>query len=149
MANFLGIPAIRMGWRAGVQQLRHLSRALCFLRPPDVQGSQKGIKQFVYNLNVPARWGQSPFTNITLDINPPEDLRKQVPTKKDLPLFRNVDNAELLAEAQRRDMGLRSLAEMTYGHFAPEMGDDRPRLLRSDDGGDSTGQPFTFPMPRR
>ena len=29
---------------------------------------KKAIRQFVYNLNVPARWGQSPFTNITLDI---------------------------------------------------------------------------------
>lgn len=28
---------------------------------------KKDIRSFVYNLNVPSRWGQSPFTNVTID----------------------------------------------------------------------------------
>ena len=38
------------------------------------------IQEFIYNLNVPSRWGtQTPFTNLTFDWVCPEDLREQIP----------------------------------------------------------------------
>jgi hypothetical protein len=69
---------------------------------------------------VPARWGQSPFTNITLDITVPEDLQNQFPTYNNLHLFKGIENDELLLKAQQRDMGLRSLEDMTFKHFCPK-----------------------------
>jgi ribonucleoside-triphosphate reductase len=147
MANFLGI--LQSEW-AGAQAFSsfdtYLAPYVFFDRLP-FKEVKKAIKQFVYNLNVPARWGQSPFTNITLDINAPDDLKGQCPTKNDLPLFKGVDNKELLAEAQKRDMGIRSLDEMTYGHFAPEMEMINIAYYEVMTEGDSTGQPFTFPIP--
>jgi len=38
----------------------------------------QNIQSFVFNLNVPSRWGtQTPFTNITLDWSCPEDLQEK------------------------------------------------------------------------
>ncbi|MCE9507059.1 MAG: ribonucleoside triphosphate reductase [Alphaproteobacteria bacterium] len=147
MANFLGI--LQSEW-AGAQAFSSFDTYLApyvFYDRLSFKEVKKAIKQFVYNLNVPARWGQSPFTNITLDINTPEDLAKQAPTKNDLHLFRGMDNAELLAEAQKRDMGIRSLEDMTYAHFAPEMEMIDIAYYEVMTEGDSTGQPFTFPIP--
>jgi ribonucleoside-triphosphate reductase len=34
------------------------------------------MQNFIFGLNVPSRWGtQTPFTNITLDLHCPEDLK--------------------------------------------------------------------------
>jgi ribonucleoside-triphosphate reductase len=34
------------------------------------------MQNFIFGLNVPSRWGtQTPFTNITLDLVPPDDLK--------------------------------------------------------------------------
>jgi len=147
MANFLGI--LQSEW-AGAQAFSSFDTYLApyvFYDKLSFKEVKKAIKQFVYNLNVPARWGQSPFTNITLDIIPPDDLKDQIPTKNDLPFFKDVDNAELFAEAQSRDMGIRTLAEMTYGHFANEMEMINLAYYEVMTEGDSTGQPFTFPIP--
>ena len=62
--------------------------------------SVKAIRQFVYNLNVPARWGQSPFTNVTLDITVPDDLESQTPICGGDHLFAGHQNGELLRIAQ-------------------------------------------------
>ena len=43
---------------------------------------KKDIRSFVYNLNVPSRWGQSPFTNVTIDWTVPRDLRDQAPLQR-------------------------------------------------------------------
>src|SRR5690606_23176048 len=108
---------------------------------------KKAIRQFVYNLNVPARWGQSPFTNITLDITVPEDLRDHYPTYNNLHLFKNIENEALLRKAQARDLGLRNLDEMSFKHFVPEMEMINIAYYEVMTEGDSTGQPFTFPIP--
>ena len=73
----------------------------------------------MFNLNVPARWGQSPFTNVTIDMTCPDDLKTQIPTHNNEHLFKNLHDDELLAEAKRR--GKDSLEAMTYGDFEPEM----------------------------
>jgi anaerobic ribonucleoside-triphosphate reductase len=147
MANFLGI--LQSEW-AGAQAFSsfdtYLAPYVFYDRLP-FKEVKKAIRQFVYNLNVPARWGQSPFTNITLDIVPPEDLSNQFPTKNDLHLFADIADEELLAEMQKRDLGIRSLEDVTYKHFAKEMEMIDIAYYEVMTEGDSSGQPFTFPIP--
>ncbi len=147
MSNFLGI--LQSEW-AGAQAFSSFDTYLApyvFYDRLNFKEVKKAIRQFVYNLNVPARWGQSPFTNITLDILPPEDLKRQAPTKNDLHLFAGADDAALLAEAQKRDFGIRNLEDMRYEHFSHEMEMIDIAYYEVMTEGDSTGQPFTFPIP--
>ncbi len=120
MANFLGI--LQSEW-AGAQSLQfrstpiwHLMFSRTILSFDDVL---KAIRSFVYNLNVPARWGQSPFTNITLDWVVPEDLKTQIPTKNDYHFFENNFNHDLLVRAQER--GVNKVTDLRYEHFQQEM----------------------------
>ncbi|MDY0030237.1 MAG: ribonucleoside triphosphate reductase [Pseudobdellovibrionaceae bacterium] len=147
MSNFLGI--LQSEW-AGAQAFSSFDTYLApyvFHDNLNFREVKKAIRQFVYNLNVPARWGQSPFTNITLDIVAPEDLKNQFPTANDIHLFKNIDNPELLFKAQQRDMGILSLEDMTFGHFEHEMEMINIAYYEVMTEGDSRGQPFTFPIP--
>jgi len=147
MSNFLGI--LQSEW-AGAQAFSSFDTYLApyvFYDQLTQKEVKKAIRQFVYNLNVPARWGQSPFTNITLDINVPEDLQKQAPTKGDLHIFKDVSNETLLNIAQQRDLAIRSLEDMSFKHFEPEMEMINIAYYEVMTEGDSTGQPFTFPIP--
>ncbi|WP_204348440.1 anaerobic ribonucleoside-triphosphate reductase, partial [Klebsiella pneumoniae] len=46
----------------------------------DYASVRQALQEFIYNLNVPSRWGtQTPFTNLTFDWVCPDDLRDQVP----------------------------------------------------------------------
>ena len=145
MANFLGI--LQSEW-AGAQAFSSFDTYLApyvFRDNLSFKEVKKAIRQFVYNLNVPARWGQSPFTNITLDITVPEDLKDQFPTYKDIHFFKGIDDPGLLARAQRRDMGLRSLEDLAFKNFAPEMEMIAIAYYEIMTEGDSTGQPFPIP----
>ena len=147
MANFLGI--LQSEW-AGAQAFSSFDTYLApyvFRDNLSFAEIKKAIRQFVYNLNVPARWGQSPFTNITLDITVPEDLRDLYPTARDRHLFAGLDDAALLDRARQRDLGLRSLEDLTFAHFAPEMEQIVIAYYEIMTEGDATGQPFTFPIP--
>ena len=147
MANFMGI--LQSEW-AGAQAFSSFDTYLApyvFNDNLSFREVKKAIRQFVYNLNVPARWGQSPFTNITLDITVPEDLRDSFPTYKDLHFFKGLETPELLARAQQRDMGIRSLEDLTFKHFVPEMEMIAIAYYEVMTEGDSSGQPFTFPIP--
>ena len=96
MANFLGI--LQSEW-AGAQAFSSFDTYLApyvFKDNLSFDEVLKAIRSFVYNLNVPARWGQSPFTNITLDWVVPEDLKTQIPTKKDLHFFEKNTDESLL-----------------------------------------------------
>ena len=46
--------------------------------------------KFVYNLNVPSRWGQSPFSNITIDWYVPKTLKDLGPTRNSRPYFMHI-----------------------------------------------------------
>ena len=147
MSNFLGI--LQSEW-AGAQAFSSFDTYLApyvFYDQLNFKEVKKAIRQFVYNLNVPARWGQSPFTNITLDITVPEDLQNQIPTYNNLHLFKGIESDDLLLKAQQRDMGLRSLEDTTFKHFTPEMEMINIAYYEVMTEGDSTGQPFTFPIP--
>ncbi|PSL07767.1 ribonucleoside triphosphate reductase [Cecembia rubra] len=145
MANFLGI--LQSEW-AGAQAFSSFDTYLApyvFKDNLSQKDVEKAIRSFVYNLNVPARWGQSPFTNITLDWTVPEDLKDQIPTKNDLHLFKGLQDPELLIRIIGR--GIQHLEEMTYKHFQKEMNMINKAYYKVMTEGDASGQPFTFPIP--
>lgn len=145
MANFLGI--LQSEW-AGAQAFSSFDTYLApyvFKDKLPFQEIKKAIRQFVYNLNVPARWGQSPFTNITLDITVPPDLRDNFPTANCTHLFRDVTDPELITEAKSR--GVANLEDLTYRHFQKEMELIDIAYYEVMTEGDSQGQPYTFPIP--
>jgi anaerobic ribonucleoside-triphosphate reductase len=147
MSNFLGI--LQSEW-AGAQAFSSFDTYLApyvFVDSLSYTDVKKAIKQFVYNLNVPARWGQSPFTNITLDIIPPEDLADKKPTRNKAHLFMNLVDNDLLEIAKLRDPKIESLEDMTYKHFKDEMELIVKAYYEVMTEGDSNGQPFTFPIP--
>jgi len=145
MANFLGI--LQSEW-AGAQAFSSFDTYLApyvFKDRLPYTEVLKAIRSFVYNVNVPARWGQSPFTNITLDWNVPDDLREQIPTKRETHLFAGLQCEELLHLAQQR--GVASLEDLCYRHFQPEMDMINKAYYTVMTEGDANGQPFTFPIP--
>ncbi|EJF99149.1 ribonucleoside triphosphate reductase [Flavobacterium sp. F52] len=145
MANFLGI--LQSEW-AGAQAFSSFDTYLApyvFKDQLSYEEVLKGIRSFVYNLNVPARWGQSPFTNITLDWNVPEDLKEQIPTINDEHLFLNVTNEKLIKEAKKR--GVSKLIDLKYANFQNEMNLINKAYYTIMTEGDANGQPFTFPIP--
>ncbi len=150
MSNFLGI--LQAEW-AGAQAFSSFDTYLApyvFRDQLSDKEIRKAIAQFVYNLNVPARWGQSPFTNITLDITVPDDLKTQMPMALGDHLFANLKPEEsdnLLALARYRRPALKNLSELTYADFLPEMERIVIAFYEVMTEGDSTGQPFTFPIP--
>ncbi|SFV61631.1 Ribonucleotide reductase of class III (anaerobic), large subunit [hydrothermal vent metagenome] len=147
MANFLGI--LQSEW-AGAQAFSSFDTYLApyvFKDELSFDEIKKAIRSFVYNLNVPARWGQSPFTNITIDWTVPSDLKDQIPTRNQKHLFHGLDDEILLEKAQERDQGIKSLESMTYHYFQPEMNLINKAYYEVMTEGDKSGQPFTFPIP--
>ncbi len=76
MVNFLG--TLQNEW-AGAQAFSSFDTYLApYIRKDQLSYAQvrQDIQEFIYNLNVPSRWGtQTPFTNLTFDWICPEDLR--------------------------------------------------------------------------
>ncbi|MBK6352307.1 MAG: ribonucleoside triphosphate reductase [Saprospiraceae bacterium] len=145
MANFLGI--LQSEW-AGAQAFSSFDTYLApyvFKDGLTYDEILKAIRSFVYNLNVPARWGQSPFTNVTLDWVVPEDLKGQIPTKNDVHLFRSMNHPDFLQRVKER--GLNHPEDMSYKHFQPEMELINKAFYTILTEGDANGQPFTFPIP--
>ena len=145
MANFLGI--LQSEW-AGAQAFSSFDTYLApyvFKDNLDFSEVLKAVRGFVYNLNVPARWGQSPFTNITLDWVVPDDLKIQIPTKNDLHFFENNTDETILARAKER--GVTKLTDLRYEHFQKEMNLINKAYYTVMTEGDANGQPFTFPIP--
>jgi len=90
----------------------------------DYRAVKQAMQEFVFNVNVPTRVGfQTPFTNLTMDLNPPSTLR-------DLPV---IVGGEMHAEA--------------YGEFQPEMDMLNRALAEVMLAGDARGRVFTFPIP--
>lgn len=145
MANFLGI--LQSEW-AGAQAFSSFDTYLApyvFKDNLSYTDVLKAIRSFVYNLNVPARWGQSPFTNITLDWVVPEDLKSQIPTRSDQHLFKGIGEEAFIQRMKER--GVENPEDLRYEHFLPEMNLINKAYYTVMTEGDSNGQPFTFPIP--
>ncbi len=145
MANFLGI--LQSEW-AGAQAFSSFDTYLApyvFKDKLSYSEVKKNIRSFIYNLNVPARWGQSPFTNITIDWTVPVDLKDQIPTKRQQHLLKDFFDEELYEEIKKK--GYFSFEELTYKDFQKQMNMINKAYYEVMTEGDKTGQPFTFPIP--
>ncbi len=124
MVNFLG--TLQNEW-AGAQAFSSADTFLApFIRLENLQ--YKDVKQamqsFIFNLNVPSRWGtQTPFTNLTFDWTCPADLKDRHP---------NIAGKE---------------QSFTYGELQKEMDMINRAFLEVMGEGDAKGRPFTFPIP--
>ena len=124
MVNFLG--TLQNEW-AGAQAFSSFDTYLApFVRRDalDYPAVKQAVQEFIYNLNVPSRWGsQTPFTNLTFDWTCPADLRDQVPI--------------IGGEEQ----------PFTYGELQAEMDLLNRAYLEVMEEGDCQGRVFTFPIP--
>jgi ribonucleoside-triphosphate reductase len=124
MVNFLG--TMQNEW-AGAQAFSSFDTYLApFVRHDKLayDAVKQAIQEFVYNLNVPSRWGgQTPFTNITLDWVCPDDLRGQTPL---------IGGEEM---------------DFTYGELQEEMDLINRAFIEVMSAGDAKGRVFTFPIP--
>ncbi len=88
---------------------------------PQVKAS---IQSFMYNLGINTRYGgQTPFSNISLDWTIPDDVN---------------DNPVIIGG---------QLQSKTYGEFQKEVDLFNKALIEVFMEGDSSGQPFSFPIP--
>jgi len=124
MVNFLG--TLQNEW-AGAQAFSSFDTYLApYVRQDglDYQEVRQCIQEFIYNLNVPSRWGtQTPFTNLTFDWTCPADMREQVP---------------FIAGKE---------CAFSYGDLAEEMGMINLAYIEVMTAGDDKGRVFTFPIP--
>jgi ribonucleoside-triphosphate reductase len=91
------------------------------LKYPEVK---QALQEFIFNINIPTRVGfQTPFTNITLDLNPPSILK---------------DTAVVVGGVERPE---------TYGEFQAEMDLVNRAFAEVMMEGDAKGRVFTFPIP--
>ncbi len=124
MVNFLG--TLQNEW-AGAQAFSSFDTYLApFVRKDNLSYGEirQAIQEFIYNLNVPSRWGtQTPFTNLTFDWVCPEDLREQIPY---------IGGEEM---------------PFAYGELQAEMELINRAYIEVMQAGDGLGRVFTFPIP--
>jgi len=124
MVNFLG--TLQNEW-AGAQAFSSFDTYLApFVRKDQLgyEEVRQAIQEFIYNLNVPSRWGtQTPFTNLTFDWVCPQDLREQIPY---------IGGEEM---------------PFAYGDLQAEMGLINRAYIEVMQAGDGLGRVFTFPIP--
>ncbi len=96
MANFIGI--LQAEW-SGAQAFSSFDTYLApYVFFDMAYGKQvevdikKALRNFIYNLNVPSRWGQSPFSNVTIDWTVPNDMREQYPMRNEEHYFVSICN---------------------------------------------------------
>ncbi|MBN1829390.1 MAG: ribonucleoside triphosphate reductase [Deltaproteobacteria bacterium] len=115
------------GEAAGAQAFSHFDTLLApFIRYdkltfPDVR---QALQEFIFNINVPTRVGfQTPFTNVTLDVEVPSFL---------------TDQSVIIGGVPRAE---------TYKEFQEEMNIFNRAFLQVMAEGDAKGRVFTFPIP--
>ncbi|WJY88932.1 ribonucleoside triphosphate reductase [Corynebacterium confusum] len=122
--NFLG--TLQNEW-AGAQAFSSFDTYMApFVRLDNLSYEQvkQTLQEFVFNLNVPSRWGtQTPFTNLTFDWTCPADLADITPLIGGEPV------------------------DFRYGDLQAEMDLINRAFLEVMSAGDADGRPFTFPIP--
>ncbi|MCD4717189.1 MAG: ribonucleoside triphosphate reductase [Desulfobacterales bacterium] len=115
------------GEAAGAQAISNFDTLLApFVRNDnlDYKGIKQAMQEFVFNINIPTRVGfQTPFTNITMDLNVPGILK---------------DDNVIIGGEERED---------TYSEFQPEMDLINMAFAEVMMEGDAKGRVFTFPIP--
>ena len=124
VVNFLG--TLQNEW-AGAQAFSSFDTYMApFVRLDNLtyEEVEQEMQSFVYNLNVPTRWGtQTPFTNLTFDWVCPDDLKDERPV---------VSGQEM---------------DFTYGDLQKEMNMINKAYINVMTKGDAKGRVFTFPIP--
>lgn len=115
------------GEAAGAQAFSNFDTFLApFIRYDKLEYKEikQALQEFIFNINVPTRVGfQTPFTNVTLDLNVPDNL-------KNMPAI----------------IGGKIQNEV-YGDFQEEMNLFNKAFLEVMLEGDAKGRVFTFPIP--
>ncbi len=115
------------GEAAGAQAFSNFDTLLApFIRYDglDYDEVKQALQEFVFNVNVPTRVGfQTPFTNLTLDLQPPPTL---------------AGDAVIIGGKAQKE---------TYGEFQQEMTLMNKAFLEVLSAGDAKGRVFTFPIP--
>jgi len=123
-ANFL---YTLQGEAAGAQAFSNFDTLLApFIRYDNLTYDEvkQALQEFIFNINVPTRvGGQTPFTNITLDLQPPGSL---------------ANEAVIIGG---------KVQSQTYCEFQHEMNLFNRAFLDVMADGDAKGRPFTFPIP--
>ncbi len=124
MINFIG--TLQNEW-AGAQAFSSFDTYLApFIKSDNMPyiKVKQSIQGFVFNMNVPSRWGgQTPFSNLTLDWVVPEDMK----------------NKRAIVGGKEQDF--------TYGECQKEMDMINRAFIEVMTEGDSRGRIFTFPIP--
>ncbi len=115
------------GESAGAQAVSNFDTLLApFVRADGLNYQQvkQEMQTFLFNMNVPTRVGfQTPFTNITMDLEPPGYMR---------------DQGVIIGG---------SMQEETYGEYSEEMVMINRAFAEVMLDGDAADRPFTFPIP--
>jgi len=115
------------GEAAGAQAFSNFDTLLApFIRYDNLTYDEvkQALQEFIFNINVPTRvGGQTPFTNITLDLQPPGSL---------------ANEAVIIGG---------KVQSQTYCEFQHEMNLFNRAFLDVMAVGDAKGRPFTFPIP--
>ncbi len=115
------------GEAAGAQAFSNFDTLLApFIRSDGLgyKEVKQALQEFVFNVNVPTRVGfQTPFTNITLDLEAPSHM---------------AGNPVIIGG---------EIQDTNYGDYQEEMNMFNKALLEVLSEGDSSGRVFTFPIP--
>lgn len=124
IVNFLGI--LQNEW-AGAQAFSSFDTYLApFVRTDNLSEKEvyQCIQSYVYGVNTPSRWGsQAPFTNITMDLVCPDDLK----------------NKKAIVGGKEQNF--------TYGDCQKEMDMINKVFIEIMIEGDSEGRGFAYPIP--
>jgi anaerobic ribonucleoside-triphosphate reductase len=124
MVNFMGTLSNEWAGAMAFNSIDTLLAPFVWADGLDYGQVKQAIQEFVFNLNVTSRFGgQCPFTNVTLDLNVPEDLADKPAIVGGKPLDR------------------------AYGDFTEEMDMINRAFIEVLSEGDMSGRPFTFPIP--
>ncbi|MCP3940402.1 MAG: ribonucleoside triphosphate reductase [Desulfobacteraceae bacterium] len=115
------------GEAAGAQAMSNFDTLLApFIREDKLgyKEVKQALQEFIFNINIPTRVGfQTPFTNITMDLNVPSTL-------KDTPVMIGG-----------------KYQEKTYAYYQEEMDTLNAAFAEVMMEGDAKGRVFTFPIP--
>ena len=115
------------GEAAGAQAVSNFDTLLApFIRYDGLSYREvkQALQEFIFNINIPTRVGfQTPFTNITLDLNIPQMLK---------------DSPVICGGEYQQD---------TYGDFQSELNTFNRAFAEVMMEGDAKGRVFTFPIP--
>jgi len=115
------------GEAAGAQALSNFDTLLApFIRYDKLEYREvkQALQEFIFNINIPTRVGfQTPFTNITMDLNVPSTLK---------------DQPAVIGGIEQKE---------TYGDFQPELDMINMAFAEVMMEGDAKGRVFTFPIP--